>query len=95
MYIRAHGSEIPFKMVYHYYQTYISDGMFRRYDHGEASNIELYGTKESTPYPLENIKVPVYIVHGENDNIDCPTVSRFYQFESSTITMFLGKRKTI
>ncbi|KAJ3640680.1 hypothetical protein Zmor_027226 [Zophobas morio] len=89
MFIRVHGSEIPLKIVYHYYQTYISDGLFRRYDHGEARNLEIYGTKEPTSYPLENIKVPVHIVHGANDNIDCPTANeKLYNTLSKNSTVY-------
>ncbi|KAJ3656310.1 hypothetical protein Zmor_015396 [Zophobas morio] len=71
MFIRVCGSEYPLKISYRYYQVYAVDGKIRRYDYGEERNLLLYGDKEPTQYPLENIKVPVYIIHGENDNIEC------------------------
>ena len=75
MFVRVHMSEYPLKMLYHYYQMYVADGIFQRYDYGEEGNLLQYGTKEPTSYLLENIKVPVYIVSGANDNLDCPNVS--------------------
>ncbi|KAJ3640679.1 hypothetical protein Zmor_027225 [Zophobas morio] len=72
MFVRVHMSEYPLKMLYHYYQMYVVDGIFQRYDYGEEGNLLQYGTKEPTSYLLENIKVPVYIVSGANDNLDCP-----------------------
>ncbi|KAJ3640682.1 hypothetical protein Zmor_027228 [Zophobas morio] len=89
MFIRVHGSEYPLKITYHYYQVYAVDGKFRRYHYGEERNLLLYGDKEPTPYPLENIKVPVYIMHGENDNLDCPDAAeKLYNMLPKNTTIY-------
>ena len=54
------------KQVEHYSQAVIS-GKFRRFDHGESKNIELYGSKTPPEYPLERITTPIVIFYSEND----------------------------
>lgn len=54
------------KQVEHYSQAVMS-GEFRRFDHGEAKNIELYGSKTPPEYAVEKITTPIVMFYSDND----------------------------
>lgn len=54
------------KQFEHYAQTMMS-GKFRRFDHGETKNVEIYGSKTPPEYPVEDITAPIAILYSDND----------------------------
>ncbi|XP_076237414.1 lipase 3 [Calliopsis andreniformis] len=50
----------------HYAQG-INSGKFRQYDHGFIQNLKQYGSIKPPNYPIENIKIPIYLHYSEND----------------------------
>lgn len=59
------GSSI--KQVLHYAQL-IKNKDFRQFDHkSKTANIKAYGSEVPPSYPMHKIKVPIAIMHAEND----------------------------
>ncbi|XP_025831746.1 lipase member K-like [Agrilus planipennis] len=61
-----HTDSIPAKMVTHFIQGISSHG-FYHFNYGVEENIKLYGSETPPPYNLSTVKVPVYIIYGNND----------------------------
>ncbi|CAH1379419.1 unnamed protein product [Tenebrio molitor] len=64
--ISQFGSESSLNIIYHGYQQRLL-GIFQAYDYGEIKNMRLYGSTNPLLYPLEKIKVPVFLVYSYDD----------------------------
>lgn len=63
-------SQIPramsWKLIAHYAQFLTSD-KFDWFDYGRSKNLEYYNSEEPPEYPVENIKVPIYLMTSADD----------------------------
>ncbi|XP_062541900.1 uncharacterized protein LOC134209895 [Armigeres subalbatus] len=55
----------------HYIQLYNSKN-FQQYDFGSVENMKRYGSARPPAYPVHKITTPIYVYHGEFDNINHP-----------------------
>ena len=58
---------VSVKQLNHYLQLYKS-GKFRRYDHDKNNDFH-YGTMTPPEYELDNVMVPAYLYHAEQDRL--------------------------
>ncbi|ODM97071.1 Lipase 3 [Orchesella cincta] len=58
------GSSV--RNLVHYAQG-VNSGLFRKYDHGRAGNLEAYGQETPPEYDISKITAPVALWWGEND----------------------------
>ncbi|KYB25016.1 lipase member M [Tribolium castaneum] len=85
-------SAVPLKLVLHYTQIYKSGGHLLMYDYGDK-NLELYGQKEPPLYPLDKIKVPIFLIHSLNDLLSTPDDNEYlYSLLSDDVKIY-GKLK--
>lgn len=70
------GSSV--RCLVHYAQG-VNSGKFRKYDHGRAKNLEVYGTPDPPEYNVDRITAPVAFYWGENDWLGAKPVSYFRQ----------------
>lgn len=61
------------KMFLHIMQL-IATGRFCEYDYGVSRNMKAYNRANPPDYNLTNVRVPISIIVGENDNIAHPEV---------------------
>lgn len=59
----------------HYLQEIKHEGWFRYFDYGPEGNLAKYGNSTPPLYNITNIKVPTYLMYGENDKLANPIVS--------------------
>ncbi|XP_014365343.2 lipase 1 [Papilio machaon] len=59
-----------------YGQALLSEG-YRKYDHGETNNMKVYGTPTAPFHNLSAVRVPTYILHGNNDRLVDPADVRW------------------
>lgn len=52
----------------------IATGRFCEYDYGVSRNMKAYNRANPPDYNLTNVRVPISIIVGENDNIAHPEV---------------------
>lgn len=55
------------KSIYHFCQVYRNKGIFQYYDYGTEKNQRLYGSANPPEYPVENIKLPIYMITSSDD----------------------------
>lgn len=55
------------KSIYHFCQIYRNKGLFQYYDYGKKTNRLLYNSDKPPLYPLENIRVPFYMITSTDD----------------------------
>lgn len=58
---------VSVKVIYHYACNINADGKFLRYDYGREGNIRVYGSEKPPSINVSEIRVPVYLVYGQND----------------------------
>lgn len=58
---------ISIKTLRHYADNFLKGGEFLYYDYGEEENKQLYGSKEPPSYDLKKIRLPIYLIYGQND----------------------------
>lgn len=56
------------RQLLHFSQL-VQTSLFNQFDFGELQNLQLYGSSTPPDYPLEDIKIPTYFYHSENDII--------------------------
>ena len=59
--------QISIMQFCHFLQSMLSKN-FRQYDHKDK-NMKIYNSTSPPEYNLTNVKVPIYLYHGENDAI--------------------------
>uniref|UniRef100_A0ABD2W8F1 AB hydrolase-1 domain-containing protein n=1 Tax=Trichogramma kaykai TaxID=54128 RepID=A0ABD2W8F1_9HYME len=59
------------KQIIHYSQTILTDS-FRKFDHGTAINLKLYGSTRPPKYSFERATCPTAVFYSENDCLTQP-----------------------
>lgn len=78
----------------HYGQG-ISDGHFRRYDHGSRTNRRLYGTRTPPHYPLDRITTPVFLHFSDQDPLaEVSDVQRLWRELGRPVGLFRIQQST-
>ncbi|XP_055903605.1 lipase 3-like [Eupeodes corollae] len=59
---------ISTKSFFHYFQLHESN-VFQQYDYGLLGNMRRYNSRKPPIYPLEKVKVPVFLYYGGKDRL--------------------------
>lgn len=59
---------VGLKVLLHGAQNY-RNCEFHKYDYGPEKNLELYGQQYPPLYNLQNIRAPLHIYYGEDDDL--------------------------
>lgn len=73
------GDMVPLRSFGHFMQIANSEH-FQRYDHGNATNLAIYGSTEPPRYDLSKLKVKVHLLYAPNDiSTTRENVKRLYE----------------
>ncbi|XP_017786628.1 PREDICTED: lipase member K-like [Nicrophorus vespilloides] len=56
------------KTITHYAQ-FVNSKRFQYFDYGRTANTRIYGDPIAPLYDISNITIPIYLMHGENDQL--------------------------
>ncbi|RZC32261.1 lipase member K-like, partial [Asbolus verrucosus] len=87
------GSEVSWKVYYHYAQIFNSGGKFQMYDYAKNRNLKLYGTESPPLYPINKIKTPIYLFYSAQDIISQPEDVEFLYDKLPKEAKIYGKVK--
>lgn len=62
------------KTVTHISQLVISEE-FQQFDYGAEENLKRYGSTKPPQYDLSKLRVPIYLIRSDNDNLSAKEVN--------------------